>query len=58
MVQQKMKPSLMQNVQVKVAQIQLAPLISDVISVERDSASRVRAVALLAQVAHRNICFL
>jgi hypothetical protein len=48
----------MQNVQVKVAQIQLAPLISDAISVERDSASRVRAVALLAQVAHRNICFL
>ena len=53
-----MKQSLVIHVQVMVAQTQLAPLISDVISAENDFASRVRVVALIALVAHRKICFL
>ena len=53
-----MKQSLMKYVQARTVQNLFLPLISDVISVESDSVSRVRVVALLAQVAHRKISFL
>ena len=48
----------MKYVQAKAAQMQSVPLISAVINAERDSATHVKAVALIALVAHRNICFL
>ena len=53
-----MKQSLMKSVQAQTVQNLYLPLISGVISVESDSVSRVRVVVLLAQVAHRKICFL
>ena len=53
-----MKPSLMTYVQARTVQNLFLPLISDVISVESDSVSHVRVVALLVPVAHRKISFL